>query len=191
VGPARLLGRIMSLIMLAALGRFPASVVVAGVLIHRLGPAIFFPIAGIVLVITVLAALTQQEIRAFGTARGQGRRGAPRGGWLSGRCASGVGDDQGGAAGLSDLAGRVPARPAHRVRPAPALHPHRLPVLPGGAHLPQGHEYLGGAAGLPVLQGAAQFPGGGRGHDDLIGPGARRLAGVIHGRARVPPAARR
>jgi hypothetical protein len=67
----------MSLIMLAALGSSPASVVVAGVLIHRLGPAIFFPIAGIVLVITVLAALTQQEIRAFGLAwhRGDVRRG--------------------------------------------------------------------------------------------------------------------
>lgn len=64
--PPRLLGRIMSLIMLAALGTFPASVAVAGVLIHHLGPEIFFPVAGIVLVATVLAALTQQAIRDFG-----------------------------------------------------------------------------------------------------------------------------
>ncbi len=66
--PPRLLGRIMSLIMLAALGSFPASVAVAGVLIHHFGPAVFFPVAGIVLIVTILAALTQQEIRDFGAA---------------------------------------------------------------------------------------------------------------------------
>lgn len=66
--PVHLLGRIMSLIMLAAMGTFPVSVAVAGVLIHRLGPEIFFPVAGIVLVVTVLAALTQKTIRDFGTA---------------------------------------------------------------------------------------------------------------------------
>jgi MFS family permease len=65
--PARLLGRIMSLIMLAAMGTFPASVAVAGVLIHHFGPEVFFPVAGIVLVVTVLAALTQRSIRDFGT----------------------------------------------------------------------------------------------------------------------------
>jgi predicted MFS family arabinose efflux permease len=70
--PARLLGRIMSLIMLAALGSFPASVAVAGVLIHRFGPAVFFPVAGITLVVTVLAALTQQPIRDFGTSPAPG-----------------------------------------------------------------------------------------------------------------------
>jgi hypothetical protein len=40
---------------------------VAGVLVHHLGPEIFFPVAGIVLVVTVLAALTQQSIRDFGS----------------------------------------------------------------------------------------------------------------------------
>ena len=65
--PVHLLGRIMSLIMLAAMGTFPASVAVAGVLIHHLGPEIFFPVAGIVLVVTVLAALTQKSIRDFGS----------------------------------------------------------------------------------------------------------------------------
>ena len=68
--PVRLLGRIMSLIMLAALGSFPASVAVAGVLIHRFGPAIFFPVSGILLVVVVLAALTQKTIRDFGIAPG-------------------------------------------------------------------------------------------------------------------------
>jgi hypothetical protein len=51
----------------AALGTFPASVAVAGVLIHRLGPAIFFPVGGILLILVVLAALTQKSIRDFGT----------------------------------------------------------------------------------------------------------------------------
>jgi MFS family permease len=64
--PAQLLGRIMSLIMLAALGSFPASVAVAGVLVHHFGPAIFFPVSGILLTIVVLAALTQKSIREFG-----------------------------------------------------------------------------------------------------------------------------
>jgi hypothetical protein len=75
--PARLLGRIMSLIMLAAMGTFPASVAVAGVLIHHLGPEIFFPVAGIVLVGTVLAALTQQAIRDFGTTPAPGPAESP------------------------------------------------------------------------------------------------------------------
>jgi MFS family permease len=70
--PARLLGRIMSLIMLAAMGTFPASVAVAGVLVRHLGPQIFFPVAGVVLAVTVLAALTQQAIRDFGTAPAPG-----------------------------------------------------------------------------------------------------------------------
>ena len=65
--PVRLLGRVMSLLMLAALGSFPASVAVAGVLIHRFGPAVFFPVSGILLIVVVLAALTQKTIRDFGT----------------------------------------------------------------------------------------------------------------------------
>jgi hypothetical protein len=40
---------------------------VAGVVVHHLGPEIFFPVAGIVLVVTVLAALTQKSIRDFGS----------------------------------------------------------------------------------------------------------------------------
>jgi MFS family permease len=64
--PPQLLGRIMSLIMLAALGSFPASVAVAGVLIHHFGPAVFFPVSGILLIVVVLAALTQRTMRDFG-----------------------------------------------------------------------------------------------------------------------------
>jgi len=41
---------------------------VAGVLIHRFGPAIFFPVGGILLIVVVVAALTQNSIRDFGAA---------------------------------------------------------------------------------------------------------------------------
>lgn len=64
--PRQLLGRVMSLVMLAGIGSFPASVAVAGVLVRHLGPAPFFPVAGIVLAVTILAGLTQSEIRDFG-----------------------------------------------------------------------------------------------------------------------------
>jgi hypothetical protein len=64
--PAALLGRVMSLIMLAAWGMLPLSVGVAGVLVLRFGPAPYFPIAGAVVVLAVLGALTQQEFRSLG-----------------------------------------------------------------------------------------------------------------------------
>jgi hypothetical protein len=53
--------------MLASMGTFPVSVVVAGVLVRHLGPWLFFPIAGTALGITILAALTQRTMRDFGT----------------------------------------------------------------------------------------------------------------------------
>jgi MFS family permease len=64
--PAELLGRVMSLIMLAAWGMLPLSVGVAGVLVLRFGAAPYFPIAGAVVVAAVLGALTQPEFRSLG-----------------------------------------------------------------------------------------------------------------------------
>jgi len=64
--PGHLLGRVMSLVMLASMGSFPASVAVSGVLVRHLGPAPFFPVAGIVLAVSVLGALSQREFRDFG-----------------------------------------------------------------------------------------------------------------------------
>jgi hypothetical protein len=64
--PPALLGRIMSAIFLCAFGTFPLSVVVAGVLVRHLGPALFFPVAGALVVVTMLVALTQREFRMFG-----------------------------------------------------------------------------------------------------------------------------
>jgi len=64
--PPALLGRIMSALMLCAFGSFPLSVVVSGVLVRHFGPALFFPIAGGVVAVAILAGLTQREFREFG-----------------------------------------------------------------------------------------------------------------------------
>jgi MFS family permease len=69
--PVRLLGRVMSLVMLAAMGSFPVSVAVSGLLVHRLGPAPFFPAAAALLIVTIVGALTQRELRSFGVRRTQ------------------------------------------------------------------------------------------------------------------------
>jgi MFS family permease len=66
--PQRLLGRVMSLVMLAGFGTFPASVAVAGVLVRNLGPDPFFPVAGGVLCAAILFGLTRRELREFGVA---------------------------------------------------------------------------------------------------------------------------
>jgi predicted MFS family arabinose efflux permease len=64
--PAALLGRIMSVVMLASMGTFPVSVAVSGVLVRAFGPVPFFPVAGAVLAVAILGALTQREVRDFG-----------------------------------------------------------------------------------------------------------------------------
>lgn len=66
--PKRLLGRVMSLVMLASMGTFPVSVAVSGVLVRALGPVAFFPVAGLVLALAILGSLSQRELREFGMA---------------------------------------------------------------------------------------------------------------------------
>jgi MFS family permease len=66
--PPRLLGRVVSVIMLAGMGSFPLSAAVSGVLVHRLGPSPFFPVAAAAVAISILGALSQREIRDFGSA---------------------------------------------------------------------------------------------------------------------------
>lgn len=66
--PPPLLGRVMSVIMLAGLGSFPLSVAVSGVLVHRLGPSPFFPVAAATVGVAVLGAMSQREFRDFGSA---------------------------------------------------------------------------------------------------------------------------
>jgi predicted MFS family arabinose efflux permease len=64
--PSAVLGRVMSLVMLAAMGSFPLSVAVSGLLVRQLGPSPFFPIAGITIGAAIVFALSQRELRMFG-----------------------------------------------------------------------------------------------------------------------------
>ncbi len=64
--PAHLLGRVMSVVMLASIGAFPASAALSGVIVSHVGPAPFFPASGGVLAIAVLFAVTQPQFRRFG-----------------------------------------------------------------------------------------------------------------------------
>ncbi|WP_329134482.1 MFS transporter [Streptomyces sp. NBC_01476] len=63
--PPALIGRVMSLVMLAVMGTFPISVAVAGFGVHHLGAAPFFPVAGAAIAFAVLAALTQKAFRGY------------------------------------------------------------------------------------------------------------------------------
>ena len=64
--PRDLLGRLAGLLTLASLGIFPVSVALAAVVVHRLGPAPFFPLAGLTLAVAILAGLSQRAWRSFG-----------------------------------------------------------------------------------------------------------------------------
>jgi MFS family permease len=65
--PPDMIGRIMSAVMLASLGAYPASVALSGVIVRAVGPAPFFPVSGGVLAAVILFALTQRQFRLFGT----------------------------------------------------------------------------------------------------------------------------
>jgi MFS family permease len=64
--PPRLLGRVMSLVMLASIGVFPVSVALSGVMVRHIGPAPFFPATAAILVLAVLLAAMIREFRDFG-----------------------------------------------------------------------------------------------------------------------------
>lgn len=66
--PPQMLGRVMSLVMLAAMGVYPISVALAGVIVRSTGPALFFPMVGATLGFAILLALTQRQFRNFGAA---------------------------------------------------------------------------------------------------------------------------
>jgi MFS family permease len=68
--PGYLLGRVMSLVMLASIGAFPASVALSGVIVRNIGPAPFFPAAGAILALAVLLAATIRQFRDFGATAG-------------------------------------------------------------------------------------------------------------------------
>lgn len=64
--PRRAIGRLMGLLMFAAMGVFPMSVLVAGLVVDSLGPAAFFPLAAATVAGAVVAGLTQRSWRTFG-----------------------------------------------------------------------------------------------------------------------------
>jgi MFS family permease len=64
--PPQLMGRVMGLIMLCSFGSAPVSVAITGVFVHRFGAVPFFPIAGAVVGVVVLGALTSRQWRDFG-----------------------------------------------------------------------------------------------------------------------------
>jgi predicted MFS family arabinose efflux permease len=66
--PPAVLGQLMAILLLAAIGVFPVSVFFAGLLVQHLGPAPFFPLAGALLAAAIAASLSQPRWRAFGSA---------------------------------------------------------------------------------------------------------------------------
>jgi predicted MFS family arabinose efflux permease len=70
--PPHVLGRVMGLMMLCIYGTFPLSVALTGILVHHLGPTLFFPIAGTVTALAFLGGLSQKEYRDFGSAQPDG-----------------------------------------------------------------------------------------------------------------------
>ena len=63
--PAAILGRVMGVLMMCGGGSFPLSVLVTGVLVRHLGTTPFFPIAGIILTLSVIGGNTSREFRDF------------------------------------------------------------------------------------------------------------------------------
>ncbi|RSM44856.1 MFS transporter [Amycolatopsis balhimycina DSM 5908] len=74
--PPNLLGRVMGLLLLAGFGIFPISAAFGALLVDRLGPAPFFPVAGAILVAAVLGSMTQRRWRDLGRVPSHGRDGA-------------------------------------------------------------------------------------------------------------------
>jgi MFS family permease len=70
--PPHVLGRVMGLIMMCMLGTFPLSVALTGILVHHLGPTLFFPIAGVITGLGFLGGLSQKEYRDFGAVQPDG-----------------------------------------------------------------------------------------------------------------------
>jgi len=64
--PPDLIGRLSGLLMTTSFGMFPISVVLAGFVAHRYGPAAFFILAAVTVAATLAWALSQQAFRDFG-----------------------------------------------------------------------------------------------------------------------------
>lgn len=62
----RVLGRIMSILILASVGLFPVSVAIAGFAVHAIGPRGFFDATGLTLLLATLGTLATPVSRRFG-----------------------------------------------------------------------------------------------------------------------------
>ncbi|HEY1616108.1 MAG TPA: MFS transporter, partial [Streptosporangiaceae bacterium] len=159
--PRRLLGRVMSLVVLAAMGTYPVSVVVTGALIRIAGPRPFFPIAGAAVAAAAVFALAQREVRDFGPARKLSSWGC----WRSCRART---------------AGRSPSTPT---RPGllPRLGPAGRVRRGTGVRHPAGGPAVGHHVALPELAIEFRAVRPGVGHPgDIPGDGSRgsRRGGV-------------
>jgi MFS family permease len=65
--PPAVLGQLMAVILLAAMGVFPVSVLLAGLIVEHVGPAPFFPMAGALLAAAIGGSLSQRSWRGFGS----------------------------------------------------------------------------------------------------------------------------
>jgi hypothetical protein len=63
--PAAILGRVMGVLMMCGTGSYPLSVLVTGVFVRHLGTTPFFPIAGLILTLSVIGGNTSREFRDF------------------------------------------------------------------------------------------------------------------------------
>jgi len=70
--PPGALGRLVGLVMFAAFGTYPISVALGGLVVRDFGPKPFFPAAGAIVGLAVLAALSQREWRDLGLDRAAG-----------------------------------------------------------------------------------------------------------------------
>jgi MFS family permease len=65
--PSKLLGTVLSVIFVAAMGVFPISSAITGILVRHIGPAIFFPIAGLTLAGTLVIGFASRQVRELGS----------------------------------------------------------------------------------------------------------------------------
>jgi predicted MFS family arabinose efflux permease len=68
--PPDMIGRLSGLLMLASVGVFPVSVVLAAIVVHDLGPAPFFPLAATALALAIGLGMSQRSWRNFGATPG-------------------------------------------------------------------------------------------------------------------------
>ena len=64
--PKRMLGRVTGFLSLGSFGVYPISAILAGLVVHSLGAAVLFPLAGATLGLAVLGALTRRSWREMG-----------------------------------------------------------------------------------------------------------------------------